>query len=305
MTTAVMNNGTMVVGERPRRSLEELVDRVMDALFVSNHEQPTAQTVARRVHDARRLRKAGEPGRSADGVRRAWTQVRRTRSEARWAYAEWQALARRQVSGRPGAAGLQPGHRQGGGARSPRRRDRESPGRAGDGVAAGQGGLREEPAGPEAPERRWVMVVANTQVDLAALKSRHSLADVVEACGRAAARPKGQSAPRRSAPSTRSRKAALRCTATPSRFHCFGCGVGGDVLDFIQRAEGLTLPEAIQRLGGGTGLAPSPAARPKVAGHRPRHGAPLLPWFPSGIRLRCRRQPGSTSGPCCAAVRGA
>ncbi len=56
MTTAVMHNGTMVVGERPRRSLEELVDRVMDALFASNHEQPQ-ETVARRVHDARRLRR--------------------------------------------------------------------------------------------------------------------------------------------------------------------------------------------------------------------------------------------------------
>ena len=69
MTTAVMNNGTMVVGERPRRSLEELVDRVMDALFASNREQSTAQSVAKSVHDARRLRKAGEPGRSADGLR--------------------------------------------------------------------------------------------------------------------------------------------------------------------------------------------------------------------------------------------
>ena len=47
MTTAVMNNRTMVVGERPRRSLEELVDRVMDTLFASNHEQPQ-ETVARR-----------------------------------------------------------------------------------------------------------------------------------------------------------------------------------------------------------------------------------------------------------------
>ena len=68
MTTAVMNYGTMVVGERPRRSLEELVDRVMDALFASNREQSTAQSVAKSVHDARRLRKAGEPGRSAGGV---------------------------------------------------------------------------------------------------------------------------------------------------------------------------------------------------------------------------------------------
>ena len=59
MTTAVMNNGTMVVGERPRRSLEELVDRVMDALFASNREQSTAQSVAKSVHDARRAAQGG------------------------------------------------------------------------------------------------------------------------------------------------------------------------------------------------------------------------------------------------------
>ena len=28
------------------------------------------------------------------------------------------------------------------------------------------------------------------------------------------------------------------------RFHCFGCGASGDVLDFVQRAYGVSLPEA-------------------------------------------------------------
>ena len=32
------------------------------------------------------------------------------------------------------------------------------------------------------------------------------------------------------------------------RWYCFGCGEGGDVLDFLQRIEGLSLPEAIRRL---------------------------------------------------------
>ena len=93
MTTAVMNNRTMVVGERPRRSLEELVDRVMDALFASNHEQPQ-ETVARRVHDARRLRKAGD----LDGALTVFACVdagKANEKEARWAYAEWQDLVRR------------------------------------------------------------------------------------------------------------------------------------------------------------------------------------------------------------------
>jgi DNA primase len=31
-------------------------------------------------------------------------------------------------------------------------------------------------------------------------------------------------------------------------FHCFGCGVGGSVFDFVMRVEGLTFPEALQSL---------------------------------------------------------
>ena len=91
--TAVMNYGTMVVGERPRRSQEELVDRVMDALFASNHQQPQ-ETEARRVHDARRLRKAG----NLDGALTLMADLDTATAdarEARWAFAEWQDLVRR------------------------------------------------------------------------------------------------------------------------------------------------------------------------------------------------------------------
>src|SRR5215469_6203320 len=31
-------------------------------------------------------------------------------------------------------------------------------------------------------------------------------------------------------------------------FHCFGCGVGGTVFDFLMKIEGLTFPEALQSL---------------------------------------------------------
>ena len=44
-------------------------------------------------------------------------------------------------------------------------------------------------------------------------------------------------------------------------------------------------------------------AQPSGRGRRPRHGVPLLPWFPSGIPRRWRRQRGSTSGPCSRAPR--
>lgn len=35
------------------------------------------------------------------------------------------------------------------------------------------------------------------------------------------------------------------------RFKCFGCGASGDVLDFVQRAYGVNLPEAARMLGAG------------------------------------------------------
>ena len=93
-TQATTIGGT---GTRPRPSLEELVDRLMAALFRVEPE-PAVQTatpsVARSVHEARRLRQSGDlDGALAvfAGVDAAKTETR----EARWAYAEWTDLVRR------------------------------------------------------------------------------------------------------------------------------------------------------------------------------------------------------------------
>ncbi len=37
-------------------------------------------------------------------------------------------------------------------------------------------------------------------------------------------------------------------------FHCFGCGVGGNVFSFVMRMEGLSFPEAVRRLGEKVGI---------------------------------------------------
>jgi len=37
-------------------------------------------------------------------------------------------------------------------------------------------------------------------------------------------------------------------------FHCFGCGVGGNVFSFLMRIEGLSFPEAVKRLGERVGI---------------------------------------------------
>lgn len=46
-------------------------------------------------------------------------------------------------------------------------------------------------------------------------------------------------------------------------WHCFGCGAGGDVIDFVQRIEGLTFTEAIAKLSRQLGIRwqPSQATR--------------------------------------------
>ena len=99
MTTQVTTVGTIgTMGAATRPSLEELVDRLMAALFPEQEEQAT-QTVARSVHDARRLRQTGD----LDGALAVFAGVdtgKAETSEARWAYAEWLSLVRRRLGER-------------------------------------------------------------------------------------------------------------------------------------------------------------------------------------------------------------
>ena len=104
MTTATLATGnrTMATVEKPRRSLEELVDRLMAALFKEEPEKAATETlsVARSVHEAaRRLRQVGD----IDGALAVFAGVDTARAEtreARWAYAEWTDLVRRRVGDR-------------------------------------------------------------------------------------------------------------------------------------------------------------------------------------------------------------
>ena len=111
------------------------------------------------------------------------------------------------------------------------------------------------------------MLTANALVDLDELKARHSLGDIVEAAGVIL---KGKGRVRQGyCPFHEEREGSFTVYADTERFHCFGCGVTGDVLDFVQRTEGLTLPEAIRRLG--DGWAASPAVCTQSSGPaRPR-----------------------------------
>ena len=119
------------------------------------------------------------------------------------------------------------------------------------------------------------MVTAN--VDISALKARHPLGDTVEAAG---VRLRGRGRVRQGVcPFHEEVEGSFTVYADSERFYCFGCGLGGDVLDFIQQAEGLSLPEAIARLDGSPGLAPRSGVRP--AGTRRPASAALPPRDPT------------------------
>ncbi len=90
------------------------------------------------------------------------------------------------------------------------------------------------------------MTAGYAPVDIAALKERHPLGDVVEAAG---VRLRGRGRVRQGVcPFHEEAEGSFTVYADSQRWYCFGCGAGGDVLDFIRRTEGLSLPEAIRRL---------------------------------------------------------
>ena len=116
----------------------------------------------------------------------------------------------------------------------------------------------------------------HTRVDLDELKARHPLGGVVEAYG---VRLSGGGRVRQGrCPFHEETSASFTVYGDTRRFHCFGCGATGDVLDFVRRTEGLTLPEAIRRLDGG-GFVPhhNTAVPVREAGSQRASSAPRDP----------------------------
>ena len=104
------------------------------------------------------------------------------------------------------------------------------------------------------------MVVADRTVDISEVKARNPLGDVVEAAGVVL---RGRGRVRQGVcPFHEEVEGSFTVYSDSEKFWCFGCGAGGDVLDFVQRMDGLTLPEAIQRLGDGSPPLAAAAARP-------------------------------------------
>ncbi len=91
MTTA--GNRTMDAVDRPRRSLEELVDRLIEAMFGAETER-AERSVTQTIHEARRLRQVGDVDGGLTVLAGMDTAKLETR-EARWAFSEWKQLVKR------------------------------------------------------------------------------------------------------------------------------------------------------------------------------------------------------------------
>ena len=84
-------------------------------------------------------------------------------------------------------------------------------------------------------------------VDVEQVKQRHAIADVVVAHGVQLRRSGGRLTGR--CPFHRDGRASLVVYPDTRSYYCFGCGAGGDVINFVQRVEQIDFREAINRLG--------------------------------------------------------
>ena len=100
MTTATLATGMRTMDtERPRRSLEELVDRVFAAMGFGEETEAAEQSVTRSIHEARRHRQAGDTDSALD-VLRGMDMSKADTREARWAFSEWSQLVKRRFGDR-------------------------------------------------------------------------------------------------------------------------------------------------------------------------------------------------------------
>ena len=110
MATTTMSTAVSEAGDRPGRSLEELVDRVFEALLGAAPSTTTSegQSLARRVHEARRFRQVGDLDGALALLAGADLKGAGER-EVQWAYGEWLGIARRRFAGREDALVYSPG----------------------------------------------------------------------------------------------------------------------------------------------------------------------------------------------------
>ena len=79
-------------------------------------------------------------------------------------------------------------------------------------------------------------------------------------------------------------------------FHCFGCGAHGDVIGFVMRSEGLSFPEAVERMAGEAGLqVPQSSPSERAAARRRADLLDVLEAAAAWFEEQLRNPPGAAA----------
>ena len=79
-------------------------------------------------------------------------------------------------------------------------------------------------------------------------------------------------------------------------FHCFGCGVGGDVFKFVMLIENLTFPEALRRVAERAGVKLHELDLPQAMDDRARERAVLYKLHEAAARFYAEQMSGTAEG---------
>ncbi len=88
--------------------------------------------------------------------------------------------------------------------------------------------------------------------DIAAVKERTSIVDVVR--DHVTLRNAGTGSMKGLCPFHDEKSPSFTVRESAGTYHCFGCGEGGDVVAFVQKVDGLTFVEAVERLAARLGM---------------------------------------------------
>ena len=173
-------------------------------------------------------------------------------------HAEWTQLVKRRFGDRK-VAGLQPEHGTGRSPGSHGRRGARGRGGPGDELAARQGRLAAQPSGVCGPWRTEARDGHGQRGHRRAEGPLHPLGDTVEASGVGL---RGMGRVRQGfCPFHDEAEGSFTVYADSERWYCFGCGLGGDVLDFIRRVGE---PDACRRPSRGWTAAPGLRPGPPI-----------------------------------------
>jgi DNA primase len=103
------------------------------------------------------------------------------------------------------------------------------------------------------------------RVDVDAIRAAHRIEDVVAASG-VELRPSGRAFMARCPFHVEDRRPSMSVGGVAGRYHCFACGAGGDVIDYVARFNGIGFRDAADRLTAGaafTGRIPTAVPLPR------------------------------------------